>query len=72
MYNKLLVDELITKFGLDSTILFCEMESFKNSSLYEDCIKQPVNYRPSCVEFDYERDWWNNKRIELLKLKNSI
>jgi hypothetical protein len=44
------------------------MEALKNSILYEDCIKNDQN-TTDCVEFDFERDWWQNKYEELNKTK---
>jgi len=36
MYNKEVLEELVSKFGIENTILFCKMEALKNSILYED------------------------------------
>lgn len=66
MYNKEVLEELVRKFGIENTILFCKMEALKNAVLYEDCIKNNEN-TTDCVEFDFERDWWQNKYEELNK-----
>jgi hypothetical protein len=68
MYNKEVLEELVKKFGIENTILFCKMEALKNSILYEDCIKNNED-TTDCIEFDFERDWWQNKYEELNKTK---
>jgi len=62
MFNKEILDELVRQFGVTSVILFCKMESTKNSILYNDCIKSGDN---ECVEYDFERDWWGKAGNEL-------
>jgi hypothetical protein len=69
MYNKEVLEELVKKFGIDNTILFFKMEALKNAILYEGCIKNNEN-TTDCVEFDFERDWWQNKYEELNKTKS--
>jgi len=57
MYNKEILAELIRQFGKENTIIFCKMESVKNSLLMNSNTEN---------EFDYERDWWkeNGKKLE--------
>lgn len=69
MYNKEVLEELISKFGIENTILFCKMEAFKNDVLYKGCIETNES-TTDCVEFDFERDWWQNKYEELNKTKS--
>lgn len=65
MYNKEIIDELIHRFGIESTILFCKMESVKNELLWEDCKNKKIA-PGECVEFDFERDWWKSEGELLL------
>jgi hypothetical protein len=57
MYNKEILAELVRQFGEENTIIFCQMESVKNSLLMNSNNEN---------EFDYERDWWkeNGKKLE--------
>jgi len=57
MYNKEILAELVRQFGEENTIIFCQMESVKNSLLMNSNTEN---------EFDYERDWWkeNGKKLE--------
>jgi hypothetical protein len=57
MYNKEILAELVRQFGEENTIIFCQMESVKNSLLMDSNNEN---------EFDYERDWWkeNGKKLE--------
>ena len=63
MYNKEILAELIRQFGEENTIIFCQMESVKNSLLMNSNNEN---------EFDYERDWWkeNSKKLEGTRVIN--
>ncbi len=66
MYNQEILDQIMKKFGLQDTIRFCEMESFKNKLLYEDCVSKG-DCEP--IEYEFEQDWWW-KQATRLKLNN--
>lgn len=57
MYNKEILDELVRQFGIEATILFCQMESMKNNMLY-DSIEEDRRHHPEPNEWSFERDWW--------------
>jgi hypothetical protein len=58
MYNNEILDHLITKYGIDDVIKFCDMESEKNDLLAQSVNKNyPENY-PEPNEWGFERDWW--------------
>jgi hypothetical protein len=63
MYNKEILAELVRQFGEENTIIFCQMESVKNSLLMDSNNEN---------EFDYERDWWkeNGKKLEGTRVIN--
>ncbi len=65
MFNNELVEKMIEHFGLPYVLLYCRMESFRNDALYRDCISR--NEHLECIDYDYERDWWNAKLEELTK-----
>jgi hypothetical protein len=48
MYNKEVLEELVSKFGIENTILFCKMEALKNAFLYEGCIKND-EFTTDCI-----------------------
>ena len=57
MYNQQILDHLIKKYGKEKTEIFCEMESERNSLLYNEVEKDNRHYsEPS--EWQFERDWW--------------
>jgi hypothetical protein len=61
MYNKEILAELVRQFGEENTIIFCQMESVKNSLLMNSNIEN---------EFDFERDWWkeNGEKLQGTRL----
>jgi len=63
MYNKEILAELIRQFGKENTIIFCKMESVKNSLLMNSNTEN---------EFDYERDWWkeNGEKLQATRVIN--
>lgn len=63
MYNKDILDELVKQFGEEKTTIFCKMESFKNSILYNELGE---NHLSEPTELEFERDWWaeNAKSLE--------
>jgi hypothetical protein len=44
-------------------MLYCKLESAKNSYLFENCIKSGEDN--TCTQYDYERDWWKNAETKL-------
>lgn len=63
MNNSELELELIQHFGLDKTIVYCEMVSFMYDLMCNDYMEN--NPGEPC-DFDYERQWWKSKYNELL------
>ena len=64
MFNKEILDELVRQFGEEAVILFCKMESVKNSMLYESVEEDRKNY-PEPNEWAFERDWWSQNGEKL-------
>lgn len=58
MYNEEILKSLLYRFSKDVVIHYCKAESYRNSLLYNECMN--LDNPPSCVEFDYERDWWDD------------
>lgn len=64
MYNKEILDELVRQFGEEATILFCKMESVKNSMLF-DSVEEDKKHHPEPNEWSFERDWWKDSGMKL-------
>lgn len=68
MHNEKLFEHLVLHFGVAQTYLYCRMEAMKNDLLYKECAKE----QNECFAYDFERDWWKAKELELdAKLKNN-
>jgi hypothetical protein len=63
MYNEDVLKKLIIDFGEQQAMLYCKLESAKNSYLFENCIKSGEDN--TCTQYDYERDWWKNAETKL-------
>lgn len=69
MLREDLLKKILSDFGEVQTMLFCRMQSAMNAYLFEECVKKGEDL--TCVEYDYERDWWKDAEIKLSKeLKN--
>jgi hypothetical protein len=63
MYNEDVLKRLIIDFGEQQAMLYCKLESAKNSYLFENCIKSGEDN--TCTQYDYERDWWKDAETKL-------
>jgi hypothetical protein len=63
MYNEDVLKKLIIDFGEQQAMLYCKLESAKNSYLFENCIKSGEDN--TCTQYDYERDWWKDAENKL-------
>jgi hypothetical protein len=63
MYNEDVLKKLIIDFGEQQAMLYCKLESAKNSYLFENCIKSGEDN--TCTQYDYERDWWKDAETKL-------
>ena len=66
MNNSELELELIQHFGLEKTIMYCEMCAFMYNKMYEDVMERCPEINQQFA-FDYDRDWWKSKCEELTK-----
>ena len=57
--------ELIQRFGLDKTIMFCEMVSIMFDMMYAHAIT--YKDEDDVCDYDFDRDWWKDKHNELIK-----
>ena len=57
--------ELIYKFGIEAVIKYAEMLAFMYDLLYIDAIGRGLDNNE--FAYNYERDWWLNKCVELEK-----
>ena len=60
MYNEEMYQKLVVEFGEANMSTVCEIIS----SLY-DIKFNAAKTEDGFTEFDYERDWWINKHIEI-------
>ena len=66
MNNSEIELELIQHFGLEKTIMYCEMCAFMYNKMYEDVMERCPEINQQFA-FDYDRDWWKSKGEELTK-----
>jgi hypothetical protein len=66
MNNDELELELIQHFGLEKTIMYCEMNAFMYNKLYEDVMERAPELNMNFA-YDYEAKWWTEKHDELIK-----
>ena len=72
MHNEKIFEELVLQFGTAQTYLYCRMEALRNDLLYKDCVNNNNTEVNECFAYDFERDWWKAKELELdAKLKNN-
>jgi len=64
MYNEEIYQKLLKEFGEEKMTMVTDIISV----LYDIKYKS-TNNLDSLDEFDYERDWWTEKHIELIKQK---
>jgi hypothetical protein len=67
MFKEDILKKLISDFGETQAILYCRMESAKNAYLFQECIDNGEDL--TCMQYDYERDWWHSAYE---KLSNNI
>jgi hypothetical protein len=63
MFNEDVLKKLISDFGEIPAMLYCKMESARNSYLFEECVKTGADN--TCTQYDYERDWWKDAENKL-------
>jgi len=62
MYNEELYQKLADEFPAVAIRNYCLMTSRMYNHMYEQCSTDV------CNEFDYQRQWWLNKYLELTTL----
>jgi hypothetical protein len=62
MYNRTILDMLLSEFGLEKCIQFSEMEARLNQIRAME--KQELN------EYEHEQMWWEEAHDKLLNMKN--
>ncbi len=67
MKNSEIELELLNKYGLEKTILYCEMTSYMYGLMYEDIMEVQPKLNLDFA-FDYEANWWKEKHDELIKI----
>jgi hypothetical protein len=61
MKNEELYESLISEFGFNKIVSFCQMISFMNDHLHQSLSTEPIS------EFSEDRDWWMEKYNKLTK-----
>ena len=69
MFNKEISDKLVELYGEENVILFSEMESTKNSLIFDEL---EANAYTDIDEHSFERDWWkeNSNRLKQTRVNN--
>ena len=62
MYNQEIYEKLLKEFGEEKMASVTDVIS----CLY-DIKYNSAKHLNTLTEYDYERDWWKNKHVELLK-----
>jgi hypothetical protein len=63
MLNKELFDNLLQEFGVEKTLIYCEMEAKKYELLQKRCVE--MRSVDVCNAFDYEASWWKQQCEQL-------
>lgn len=69
MFNKDISDKLVELYGEENVILFSQMESTKNSLIFDEL---EANSYTDIDEHSFERDWWkaNGERLRNTRANN--
>ena len=62
MYNHELLNKIIENCGIEKSITFCEVAA----TMY-DIKYNAAKTKDTLIEFDYEREWWNDAYVQLKK-----
>ena len=65
MYNEEIYKKLLEEFGEDKMLHVTHIISVLYDIKYNN-----VKTEECLCGYDYERDWWNNKHVELIKQLN--
>ena len=62
MVNEQLVEAVLNKYGLEKTVIFCEIQTYVNRILMADF---NLNHPEEVNEFSFEKDWYAEKAYNL-------
>lgn len=70
MYNQLIYETILSKYGVEKTIDFCKMTSEANQHMYDFLNSDKGTIYETCMDYGYDANWWKEKGETLLKERN--
>ncbi len=70
MYNQLMYEHLLNKYGVEKTIDFCLLNSEATQHLYNFIDDDGSVDHETYMEYAYDAKWWKEKHDILLKERN--
>lgn len=70
MYNQIMYDTILNKYGVEKTIDFCHMLSEGNQEMYNILNSEKGRAYETCMDYGYDAIWWKEKGDALLKQRN--
>lgn len=71
MYNQLMYEVILSKYGAEKTIDFCRMASDAYQHVYDVLNNEKGNPYETYMDYGYDANWWNKKAEELLNKNNN-
>lgn len=70
MYNQIMCDTILNKYGVEKTIDFCQMMSEANQQVYDTINSEKDKVYETCMDYGYDALWWREKGGALLRERN--
>lgn len=70
MYNQIMCDTILNKYGIEKTIDFCQMISEAHQNIYNILNSEKGRNYETCMDYGYDAQWWREKGEALLKERN--
>lgn len=67
MYNQIMCDTILNKYGVEKTIDFCQMMSEANQEVYDTINSEKDKVYETCMDYGYDALWWREKGAALLR-----
>jgi predicted methyltransferase len=70
MYNQIMCDTILNKYGVEKAIDFCQMMSEANQEVYNVLNSEKDRVYETCMDYGYDALWWREKGAALLRERN--
>lgn len=70
MWNELIFNHLLAKYGIDATIEYCKLHSEGCQMVYDIRNNEKGDSYESYADYSYDAYWWKKKGEELQKQKD--